>query len=160
MIKKTITFEDTDGNQLTEDFYFHISKAELVEMEVSEKEGLGETLKAIVAANDGNLIVANFKKIILLAYGVRSDDRRQFNKSEELRNAFASTDAYSQLFVELATDAKAATEFINGIIPASLAQEVSKANVETQAEVTSGPKPIQEMTREELIAAFGEKAAK
>lgn len=119
MLKKSITFEDFDGNMRTEDFYFNLTKAELVELELSEKKGLAETLKEIVASNDGALIVEKFKTIILLAYGQKSEDGRRFIKTQALKDEFAQTAAYSELFIELATDADAAARFIKGIVPQS-----------------------------------------
>jgi hypothetical protein len=151
MIKKAITFLDLDGNSITEEFYFNLNKAELVELEASTKKGLSDTLVDIVKENDRHAIIEHFKKIILMAYGVRSDDGRRFIKSQELRDAFEQTDAYSELFVELGTNADSAAAFINGIVPAAVSQTVS--DVEQKAE-----KPLTEMTREELIAAFQQKS--
>ena len=77
MLKKTITYEDFDGNTVSEDFFFHLSQAELVELELSHKDGLSESLKRIIEAEDGRGIVAEFKNIILTAYGKKSDDGHQ-----------------------------------------------------------------------------------
>jgi hypothetical protein len=124
MLKKTITYKDFNGVEHTEDFYFNLTNAEIVEMEISEnlKGGFGDMIKAIVASQDGRQIVPLFKEIILKAYGVRSSDGRTFKKSQELRDEFAATGAFSVLFVELATQADAATVFINGIAPADLGE--------------------------------------
>ena len=127
MIKKTITYEDFDGQTRTEDFYFNLTKAELTEMELSMNGGLSQLLEKIVKENDQKQIVEYFKKIVLGAYGVKSLDGRQFMKNDEIRESFASTAAYSEIFMELATDADAASAFVNGIIPKSL--EVKKDNV-------------------------------
>jgi hypothetical protein len=147
MIKKTITFEDLDGNKITEDFYFNLSKAELLELETSTKIGFSETLQRLVKEEDNNKIIEYFKKIILLSYGVRSDDGRRFIKSQELRDSFEQTDAYSELFMELATQADAGSAFINGIVPSSISKAIEDAE-KTQA------KPISDMSREELLEAF------
>lgn len=161
MLKKTITFEDLDGNKITEDFYFNLSKAELIELELSTKDGLMETLKSIVAEQDGAKIIEYFKKIILMAYGKRSDDGRRFIKSEELRTEFSQTDAYSVLFMEFATDAKAAATFVQGIMPAGMVSEdmVSRVveDVESEPKTVETPitqKPLTEMSREELLEAL------
>ncbi len=118
MLKKTITYEDYDGNKRTEDFYFNLSKAEIMEMELSVSGGMTQMLNRIVAERDGEKIIKTFKEIILKAYGEKSPDGKRFIKSEELSTAFSQTEAFSQLFIELATDADAAAKFINGIIPA------------------------------------------
>ena len=117
MLKKTITYTDYDGNQRTEDFYFNLSKAELTEMELSAEGGLGKYYERIIAAKDSKLIVKEFKDLVLKAYGEKSPDGKRFIKNQELRDAFSQTEAYSELFMELATDAEAATKFINGITP-------------------------------------------
>ena len=117
MLKKTITYTDYNGVERTEAFYFNLTKAELTEMEMSTTGGLAEMLQKIVDAKDMPSIIEVFKKLILKAYGEKSDDGRRFIKSEELSTAFSQTEAYSILFMELATDDKKAAEFFNGIVP-------------------------------------------
>lgn len=118
MLKKTITYKDYNGGERTEDFYFNLSKAEIMEMEMGTSGGFAEMINRIVAAQDTASIVKIFKDIILRAYGVKSPDGKRFIKSRELSEEFAQTEAYSNLFMELATDADAAAKFINGIVPA------------------------------------------
>lgn len=118
MLKKSITYTDYNGLERTEDFYFNLSKAEIMEMEMSKAGGFAESINRIVAAQDAPSIIKIFKDLILKAYGVKSDDGKHFVKSEELSVAFSQTEAYSKLFMELATDADAAAVFVNGIVPA------------------------------------------
>lgn len=117
MLKKSITYYDYNGVERTEDFRFNLSKAELMEMEMSTNGGLTEMINKIVAAQDIPAIIKVFKDLILKAYGEKSPDGKRFIKSEELSTAFAQTEAYSQLFMELATNPEEAAKFINGIIP-------------------------------------------
>ena len=117
MLKKTMTFTDYNGNERTEDFYFNLSKAELSEMELSTTGGLGQMIQDVVSAQDTPRIISIFKDLILKSYGVKSADGRRFIKSKELSMEFAQTEAYSDLFMLLATDEAAATEFVNGIVP-------------------------------------------
>ena len=117
MLKKTITYVDYNGSNRTEDFYFNLSKAEVMEMEMSTAGGLAETIQRVVAAQDAPSIIKIFKDLVLKAYGEKSLDGKRFIKSEEAATAFSQTEAYSQLFMELATNADAAAEFVNGIIP-------------------------------------------
>lgn len=119
MLKKTITYTDYNQAERTEDFYFNLTKAEVMEMEMSISGGLTEMIKKIVAAKDAPAIIKVFKDLILKAYGEKSPDGKRFIKSEEIATAFAQTEAYSQLFMELATDPDKAAEFVNGIIPAA-----------------------------------------
>nr|DAD91706.1 MAG TPA: hypothetical protein [Siphoviridae sp. ct6tD39] len=119
MLKKTITYTDYNQAERTEDFYFNLTKAEVMEMEMSTSGGLAEMIKKIVAAKDAPAIIKVFKDLILKAYGEKSPDGKRFIKSEEIATAFAQTEAYSQLFMELATDPDRAAEFVNGIIPAA-----------------------------------------
>lgn len=134
MLKKTITFTDYNGVSRTEDFYFNLSQAEVVELESSVNGGLIETINRVVAAHDGKQIIDIFKKFILAAYGVKSIDGRKFIKNDELRTDFEQTEAYSILFMELATDATAAAAFVRGIIPNDT---VSKSKELTNQEKTS-----------------------
>ncbi len=117
MLKKTITYTDYNGTERTEDFYFHLSKAEVMEMEMSTTGGLAEMIQRIVAAQDAPAIIKIFKELVLKAYGEKSADGKRFIKSDEIATAFSQTEAYSQLFMELATDADAAATFVNGIVP-------------------------------------------
>ena len=118
MLKKTITYIDYNGTERKEDFYFNLSKAEIMEMEMGTTGGMVEMINKIVAAQDAPAIIDMFKKMILKAYGEKSADGKRFIKSKELSEAFSQTEAYSQLFMELATDADADSKFVNGIVPA------------------------------------------
>ena len=120
MIVKTVTYTDFDGNERTEDFRFIFTEAELAEMEMSLNGGLSQLLEKIVKENDNKQLIEYFKKLVIGAYGVKSLDGRNFDKSEEVKKNFAASAAYSKIFMELATDANAATEFVNGIIPANM----------------------------------------
>lgn len=117
MLKKTITYTDYNGTERTEDFFFNLTQAELMEMEMTTTGGLAEMIQRIVAANDRPAIIKIFKDLVLKAYGEKSADGKRFIKNDELRESFSQTEAYSILFMELATDADAASKFINGIVP-------------------------------------------
>lgn len=117
MLKKTVTYTDYNGLERTEDYYFNLTKAELMEMEMSTEGGLAEMIRRIVDAKDAKAIIKIFKDLVLRAYGEKSADGKRFIKSEELRTAFEQTEAYSIIFMELATDSDAASKFVNGIVP-------------------------------------------
>ena len=125
MLKKIITYTDYNGIERTEPFYFNLSKAELMEMELGVTGGMTEMLDKIIAAKDGPSLMKTFKEMIMKAYGVKSDDGKRLIKSEELSIAFTQTEAYSVLFMELITDDKAAADFVNGIIPNEIQAEVA-----------------------------------
>lgn len=130
MLKKTIKYTDYNEVEREEDFYFNLTKAELMEMELSTVGGLTETIDKIVKTKDAPAIIKIFKDLVLKAYGVKSDDGRRFMKSDAIRDEFAQTEAYSIIFMELATDADAAAKFVNGIVPADAAAAAAadKAN--------------------------------
>ena len=130
MLKKTITYNDYNGVERTEDFYFNLSKAELMEMEMSISGGLTEMIEKIVATKDAPAIIKIFKELVLKAYGEKSADGKRFEKKNgALAEAFAETEAYSQIFMELATDADKAAEFVNGIMPSDIAKQLPKDKV-------------------------------
>lgn len=116
MIKKTIKYNDYDNVQREEDFYFNLSRAEVIEMEYGVQGGLTKKLEAIAKSNDPTQIMPMFKEIILRAYGKKSDDGKRFIKSPELSNEFSQSEAYSELILELIGDANKASEFVNGLI--------------------------------------------
>ena len=119
MLKKTISYFDYDGNERTEDYWFNLSKAECMEMELSINGGMENLINKIISEKDNEKIVKIFKEIILKSYGEKSPDGKYFRKSEKLSSDFASTEAYSNLFMELATDADAAAKFITAVLPAA-----------------------------------------
>ena len=125
MLKKIITYTDYNGVERTEPFYFNLSKAELMEMELGVTGGMTEMLDKIITAKDAPSLMKTFKEMIMKAYGVKSDDGKRLIKSEELSIAFTQTEAYSVLFMELITDDKAAADFVNGIIPNEIQTEVA-----------------------------------
>ena len=120
MIKKTIEYVDYNGDNRKEEFYFNLSKAEVMEMEMSKNGGLSEYIQRIVKSSDNAAIIALFKEIICKAYGEKSLDGKRFIKNKELTDAFVQTEAYSELFMELATNADEAAAFVNGIIPKNM----------------------------------------
>jgi hypothetical protein len=117
MLKKTITYVDYDGNERTEDFYFNLTKAEVAEMEMSTEGGMVKTLQKIVAEKDAKRIIESFKDLILRSYGEKSPDGKRFVKNQQVRDSFAQTEAYSVLFMELASNAESAATFVNSIVP-------------------------------------------
>jgi hypothetical protein len=140
MLKHTITYEDVHGDEITEDFYFNINEAEMIELEVEHKEGMYAWLDRIVKSEDRKTLVSEFKKIILAAYGVKSEDGKRFIKNDEVREAFVQTDAYSKLFMQLATDAEFGATFVKGVLPKKMASQVDEAvKAQEQAQKTDPP---------------------
>ena len=135
MLKKTVTYTDYNGLERTEDFYFNLNDAEIMEMQVSTTGGLAEKIRKIVDSKDGGAIIATFKEIVLKAYGVKSDDGRLFIKNDKVRDEFVQTEAYSKVFMELALDADAAAKFVNGIVPNNIKPD--KANSEKLLDTTN-----------------------
>lgn len=118
MLKKTIKYTDYNGNEREEDFYFNLSKAELMEMELGTTGGMTELIKKIVNEQDNAKIMKLFKEILLKSYGEKSLDGKRFVKSEELSKEFEQTEAYSELLVELISGGEETiSAFINSIIP-------------------------------------------
>lgn len=121
MLKKTMTYKTFDGDEITEDFYFHLSKADIAEMDLtSENGGLVEHLETIVESKDGRQIMAAFKMILRASIGRRSEDGKRFIKSDEIADEFMQTNAYNDLFMQFVTDANAAADFIVGVLPDDL----------------------------------------
>lgn len=127
MNKETITYTDLNGVERTEDFWFNLSKPEIVKMESSVKGGYDAQLKSIAASNDGALIMGFFEDFIKSSYGIKSDDGRRFMKSEEISRSFVETPAYEVLFERLVTDADAAGNFVNKVMGVPATAAVSKS---------------------------------
>lgn len=136
MIKITKTYVDYNEVERTEDFYFNLTKAEVTEMELSKEGGISAYIKAIIAAKDMPELIKLFKEIVLKAYGQKSLDGRRFIKNAELTEDFSQTEAYSMIFMELATDSNKAAEFINGVMPKDLVEQANKANANNAMPIT------------------------
>lgn len=129
MITKTITYTDYNGVERTEKFNFHLNKAEIIEMELGTAGGFAEHIQKIIDAKDAPELIKLFKELVLKSYGEKSPDGKKFIKNQELTESFVQTEAYPQLFMELATNDEKAAEFVNGIFPADLV-EMAKAEME------------------------------
>ena len=128
MLKKTITYEDWNGTTRTEDFYFNLTRVEIVELEFNVVPGgsLSESISDLIKSNDMPTIISTIKKILLQSYGVKSTDGKRFIKNDEVREAFEQNPAFDILYMELATDADYAAEFIAGIIPSSVKEHIGE----------------------------------
>ena len=126
MVVEKIKYTDFNGVEREEEFMFNLTEAEITEMELTTEGGLSDSIKKIVSAQNTPQIIETFKMLLLKSYGEKSADGRRFVKSEELSKEFTQTNAYSQLFMKLATDDKSAVAFINGIIPESMRERVAE----------------------------------
>lgn len=134
MLQKSIKYIDYNGVERDETFLFNLTKAELMEMELGTTGGLTEMIQKIIQTKDQPSIIKIFKKLILKAYGEKSADGKRFIKTDDngnpLSRAFSETEAYSNLFMELSTDDKAAAAFVNGIIPEQLSKELENVDMQ------------------------------
>lgn len=132
MLCKSIKFEDWNGVEREEDFYFNLSEAELMELELMSSGGFTNMMKTIIQKKDVPRLMKTFKELILKSYGEKSLDGRRFQKSEELSEEFMQTPAYDILFMELCTNADSASAFVNGIVPKKLAEKSKNAEIQEQ----------------------------
>lgn len=128
MVVEKIKYTDFNGLEREEEFMFNLTEAEITEMELTTDGGLSDSIKKIIAAQDTPQIIKVFKMLLLKSYGEKSADGRRFVKSDKLSEEFSQTNAYSQLFMKLATDDKAAVAFINGIMPDSMQEKAAGNN--------------------------------
>lgn len=117
MIKETVKYIDYNGVEREDTLYFHFNKAEIAMMQMSVEGGMGERIQKIIDAKDQQEIIKLFKKLVLDSYGIKSEDGKRFEKSEQLRTEFEQSEAYSELFMTLATNTDEAIKFVNGILP-------------------------------------------
>lgn len=129
MYKKTLEYEDFNGEKVKEDLYFNLSKAELMEMNFRTKGGLKNYIESIINANDQNTLTDIFKTLLLKSFGIKTPDGRRFMKNDQIREDFECSIPYDIMFTTLSTDAKEAAAFINGIIPKELVEEMDKVEM-------------------------------
>lgn len=157
MLKKTIKYKElfTDEEK-TEIAFFHLSQAELVELEMSKEGGFVDSMNRIIAAKDNHAVIREMKNIILLSYGRQSPDGKKFIKNQSLRDEFESSEAYSALFMELATNTDSAIEFFQGIIPSDLSKQakaLQSPNGEVEVKTEDGPRKISRREMAEMDLA-------
>lgn len=141
MLREEITYEDFNGDQVTDVFYFNLTQSELLDMEVSATGGLDAMVNRIVEARDAKSLLEVFKELVLKAYGVKSEDGKRFIKNDELRKEFVQSAAYDKLFVELATDDRKAIAWLSGVLPKGMAGDIEKAEKEFRAKNQSTSVP-------------------
>lgn len=133
MLKKTIKYEDYEGIIREEDFYFNLSKAEVIRWLTTNGDyTLDKVLEKLSKERNGKEIMKIFEDLIHLSYGKKSIDGRRFEKTEDIWKEFYETEAYSELFMELVTDAKKASDFVNKIIPKTFSDEINKIMKENE----------------------------
>lgn len=141
MLKREIKYEDFDGNEVSEIFYFNISKPELIELEVEHEQGFGKLLEKIIETQDKKELVKRFKELVLLAYGQKSEDGKRFVKSDQIREEFSQTAAYQSLFMELTTNDSAAAVFLKGILPKDIAGDLDVSSLKSLPTPPPPPAP-------------------
>lgn len=124
MFKKVITYEDVEGNSKTKAFWFNLTEVELMQMKAGPTGGLAKMVERIIAEQDEAKIIEVIKDMILRSYGEKSTDGERFMKSPERAQAFAETDAFTVLFLELGNNAQAAVDFVRGIVPKKFADQM------------------------------------
>lgn len=153
MLKKTIKFDDFNDQPQEEDFYFHLSRADLIKLELTHEGGLSKSIDRIVQAQDGAAIIKEFEEIIKLSYGRRSADGKKFERNEEIWRDFHESNAYDALFMELCTDADAAAAFVQAVVPKGLIDQAAAVAAQQKLAMDLGPEPVvnvQVMTKAEL----------
>lgn len=128
MLKKTVNYTNFDDVACSETLYFNLTEAELMEWQLSDNGGLAGYIQGIIDTNDQAKAGELFKKVLLKSYGEKSSDGKYFMKSEEISKRFECSPAYSVLYMELISDAKAASDFVNGLLPKSLVERVNQEN--------------------------------
>lgn len=146
MIKKTVKYEDFNGETVKEDLYFHLSKAELMDLEVGSESKFSDRLKEISENQSAGEVLSIFKELLQNSYGERSEDGKHFVKNDRIREQFASSEAYSELLFELISDADEAARFVNGLLPASLVKEAeSRIKAEGDPKKTEALEKMKEL---------------
>jgi hypothetical protein len=130
MYKKTVEYEDFNGDKVVEDLYFNLSKAEIMELNFHLEGGLMNYAKSIINARDSEALADLFKELLLKSYGEKTPDGKHFMKSEQIRKEFECSIPYDILYVTLSTDDVQAAEFFNGIVPKDLREGYEKMEKE------------------------------
>lgn len=174
MFKRTITYKDLDGNTFTEDFYFHYSTAEATELKAVFGENMQDRIQALIQTKNAKEVIHIFRGVIADSVGRKSANGKSFIKTDEFRDEFMGSDAYSEMLLWLLSDQNNMALLVNGLFPKNMTERVGvlaeargvKTTVdlptENQTSISSVlPKPnltvvsekkFSDYTREELLA--------
>lgn len=141
MLTKVVSYKDFDGNQRTQTCYFHMTRAEILEFNMNKPDGVIAYITRMMNANRNDLVFATFKELILAAYGERTADGR-FVKNSQMREAFACSEAYSEIFMEIVQDEESMAAFVNGLVPNVTAEQRAEARDELEAAMQRGDIPM------------------
>lgn len=126
MLRKEVEYKDFDGNDRKDVLWFHLNEVEITEMNLETSGGLVKYMESIIDTNDVNKLITIFKDLLIRSYGERSMDGKYFYKDDKIRNEFVSSAAYPVLYMEMVSDADKAVEFINGIVPSNIREQMAK----------------------------------
>lgn len=126
MLRKEVEYKDFDGNDRKDVLWFHLNEVEITEMDLETSGGLVKYMESIIDKNDVNQLITIFKDLLIRSYGERSMDGKHFYKDDKIRNEFVSSAAYPVLYMEMVSDADKAVEFINGIVPSNIREQMAK----------------------------------
>lgn len=126
MLRKEVEYKDFDGNDRKDVLWFHLNEVEITEMDLETSGGLVKYMESIIDKNDVNQLITIFKDLLIRSYGERSMDGKHFYKDDKIRNEFVSSAAYPVLYMEMVSDADKAVEFINGIVPSNIREQMTK----------------------------------
>lgn len=132
MLKKTITYTDFNDVERTEDFYFHLSKPELVRLQYGTHGGFDAVMQQAINRQNLPLLMKKYEEIILSAYGEKSPDGKSFDKDPEATKRFKNSNAYETLFMELFEDVDSFSKFMKAVVPKELAAEMEKQAAEAK----------------------------
>lgn len=139
MLKKTMTTVDFGGTERTEDYYFNLTKAEIMEMELNTEGGFSAMINRIVESKSQLELAQLFKQILCKSYGVLSPDGRKFIKNQAVLDDFMATQAFSDLYIELLEDGgKKAADFFEGVMPADMQDKPDTVPAQPGLAVVSG----------------------
>ena len=126
MLRKEVEYKDFDGNDRKDILWFHLNEVEITEMDLETSGGLVKYMESIIDTKDVDRLITIFKDLLIRSYGERSMDGKHFYKDDKIRNEFVSSAAYPVLYMEMVSDANKAVEFINGIVPSNIREQMAK----------------------------------
>lgn len=142
VLKKAITYQNLDGEEVTEEFHFQLTKAEVAERALIEGSGYADRLKALSVETDGAKIIKHFKEILESAVGRR--EGQLFIKNDDVRNHFMFSGAYDVFFMDLLEEKDSGAEIIKAMLPKdaheAIDAELAKRNATTTELPAAPPK--------------------
>lgn len=149
-VKRTITFNDIDGHEVTEEWYFDLGVTDVMDMDIVHEhpDDVAEYVMSIMKNRKTKELLQLWRELLMRAVGKRVGNR--LVKGDDIMVEFRHGGAFEKLFAELIEDPKAGADFFNAIFPANI-----QAKIEEETSKQFSDDELMAMSDEDFVKVAG-----